>query len=246
VKRWKVWRCWLLCLLVLLAGCASPAPAPAPEQETACAVVARSADDVKPGDAGVLLYEDFSDQATSAFRTSRNDNVHYVFDSGAYRIGVHGPSLLVWSMIEDEHYADGSIQVTATMVAGAASSTSSLVFRYQNANNFYVFNVAQNGFYNLERFLNGDQLVLIDWTPSAAIERIPAATPDVSAWQQAGTRNVLRVDMQGERITLFVNDMSLETTTDSALRAGGVALAVNTFERGETIVCFDTLIIRTL
>jgi hypothetical protein len=73
-----------------------------------------------------------------------------------------------------------------------------------------------------------------------------SAASEVPAWQQVGVRNVLRVDMQGERIALLVNDVPLETTTDSTLREGGVALAVNTFERGDIVVCFDTLIIRTI
>jgi hypothetical protein len=234
-------------LVLLLTGCARAAPVP--EQDTVCAVAARLAGDVDLDESDVLLYEDFSDQAASAFRASGNERAHYVFDSGAYRIGVHVPSLLAWSMIEDKRYADGSIQVAATMVAGSASSASGLVFRYQDADNFYVFNVAHNGFYSLERFSDGEQMVLIDWTPSAAIERIPAAMSAASeapAWQQVGVRNVLRVDMQGERIALLVNDVPLETTTDSTLREGGVALAVNTFERGDIVVCFDTLIIRTI
>jgi hypothetical protein len=245
--RMRIWCCWLLCLLVLLAGCVSTAPAPEPD--TACAIAAHPAGDVEPTEPGILLYDDFSDQAASAFRASSSEHVQYAFDSGAYRIGVHVPSLLAWSMIEDERYSDGSIQVAATLAAGAASSASGLVFRYQDADNFYMFNVAYNGFYSLERFSDGEQVVLIDWTPSAAIERISAAAsavPNAPVRRQAGVQNVLRVDMQGEHITLLVNDVPLETTTDSMLREGGVALAVNTFERGETVVCFDTLIIRTI
>jgi hypothetical protein len=234
--------------VLLLADCTSTGPA-VPEQNMACAIGARLAGDVEPGDPAVLFYENFSNPAASAFRASGNDSAHYAFDSGAYRISVHVPSLLTWSMIEDERYSDGSIQVAATMVAGAASNASGLIFRYQDANNFYLFNVAHNGFYSLERFSGGDQVVLIDWTPSEAIERMPAATataPDGPARQQVGAQNVLRVDMQGEHIALLVNGVLLETTTDSVLREGGVALAVNTFERGETVICFDTLIIRTI
>jgi hypothetical protein len=105
-----------------------------------------------------------------------------------------------------------------------------LLVRYQNERNFYLFNVAANGFYNLERFDNGTWQTIINWTPSSAI-------------RGEGQPNTLRVVTSDDRIGLFVNGIWLEEARDRAFASGQVGLAVKTFERGGATVTFTDLLI---
>ncbi|NJL34969.1 MAG: hypothetical protein HC893_15385 [Chloroflexaceae bacterium] len=130
------------------------------------------------------------------------------------------------------------------MVQGTSGTASGLVFRYQNDDNFYRFNVTGNGLYNLELMSRGTLTVLIDWTPSHAIRQIDTRQSTFMAARQppAPVWNGLRVALHGKEMTLFVNGAALETTVDGTFSRGAVALSVNTFGSGAA-VCFDNLFV---
>jgi hypothetical protein len=231
---------WLagLLLAILLGGCAS---APPPASHTAASCRPRAAAPAAAPGAVVLLHEEFTDPAASRMQQQHTPYVRYAVESGAYRIAVEQPELLAWSLLEPS-YENVRIEAEATLIAGAPTSASSLIFRYHDANNFYLFNVAHNGYYSLERFAHGTHTVLIDWTHSNAIARLPTATPTPGA-PPPMAHNTLRVELRDDHIALAVNGTPLDHTLDDTLRRGQVALAVNTATHGPAVVCFDRLTI---
>jgi hypothetical protein len=229
------WRASLL-IAALLGGCAGASP-PA-IHTTACSPRAAAAPTAAPG-AAVLLREEFADPAASPMQQQHTAHVRYTLEGGAYRIAVERAELLAWSLLEPA-YENVRIEAEATLIAGAATSASSLIFRYHDANNFYLFNVAHNGYYSLERFTDGAHTVLIDWTHSSAIARLPDAPPGSPP---PTAHNTLRVEMRDDYIALAVNGTPLDHTLDDTFRRGQVALAVNTSEHGPAVVCFERLTI---
>lgn len=206
----------------------------------------------------VLLYDSFTSSQTSRLLTSQDRTVRFGLADGGYRITVRQPHTLAWSRLADDYrsYQDIAMQVETVLLAGSAQTTSSLLFRYQDDNNYYLFNVAYNGFYNLEVLEDGHPTRLIDWTPSAAIQTapwvsrsppMPTGPPELTR-PHAAPRNLLRVVVQGNRIGLFVNGVRLEETLDRTFRRGGLALAVQTFAvpaPGAATIHFDNLLVTT-
>jgi hypothetical protein len=221
----------------ILGGCMGAAPAPALNSAACTSIPYTAATPAAP----VLLREDFARPAASRMQQRHMPHARYAIEGGAYRIAVERSGLLAWSLLEPA-YENVRIEADTILIAGAATSASSLIFRYHDANNFYLFNVAHNGYYSLERFANGTHTMLIDWTHSSAIARLPEATPTPDAPPPAA-HNTLRVELRDDYIALAVNGTLLDHTLDDTLRRGQVALAVNTSAHGPAVVCFDNLTI---
>jgi hypothetical protein len=232
-------RVLVLALVLVLAGCAGePADLPSAASELAglrCpAPVVPPAIHAAPDAA--LFADDFSDPTSSRLRPGSGAQTRYAIDNGAYLLAVAAAPRIVWSRLQTS-YGAISLRVEATLVSGTSSTASALLFRYQDANNFYIFNVAHNGFYNLELYQQGARIVLIDWTPTDAIRQWPPEQRHAGV----GVRNMLRVDLHDEEIGLWVNGVRLEETLDSTFVRGDVALAVHTFATVPAAICFDNL-----
>ncbi len=228
----------LVAAMLLLSGCIGDVPPssmttpdPLPARQVRCPASIAASTGVTPTTstqqftADVLLHDDFAEPDNSRLQVATSSNVRYALDNGAYLVAVQSAPLLVWSRT-NQRYHNSVVQVDAVLAAGASATASGLIFRYQDDHNFYLFHVAYNGYYRLERLYENQTTVLIDWTPSPAID--PA-------------HNTLRVALQDERMTLFVNGRKLDETLDTTFRQGDVALAVQTFEQGSAAVCFDNL-----
>lgn len=177
------------------------------------------------------LRDDFSDEQASLLLAGGDTEARYSFIDGAYQVDVRMPNQLAWSEL-DGSYADASLAAAATIREGPPESAAALLFRYQDGDNFYIFNVAANGTYSLELRRNSQWTRLIDWTASPAIRSLNEA-------------NLLRVDATGDTFTLYVNDTRLGVATDPTFQRGGLALAVNTFDDGGARVTFDDLSVQS-
>lgn len=177
-----------------------------------------------------LLREDFADEQSSTLLAGGDAEARYSFQDGAYEVNLDQANQLAWSLLGGS-YADVSTAVDATLRASAENSAAALLFRYQDSDNFYIFNVAKNGTYSLELRRNSQWTQLIDWTPSPAIRGL-------------NQPNRLRVDAAGDTFTLYVNDTRLGAATDDTFQSGKLALAVNTFDDGGARVAFDNLLVQ--
>lgn len=230
---WRLWLHWLLWGL-LLAGCGGPAAPTVPAAR--CPATAPPASAPLPTDVGpVLLADDLSTPAVSQLQQADTGRIRYAFDQGAYLLAVEPAQTAAWSRLPGS-YQDVVVQVWATLASGDASSASSLLFRYQDDANFYRLHVAYNGFYSLERMQDGSPTLLIDWTSHPAIAQ---ATPA----RALPVANLLRVELRGPQIGLWVNGTLLEATLDQTFAQGGVAVGATTFAQGAAGICFDDILI---
>ncbi len=178
----------------------------------------------------ILLEDDFDDPDSSSLTAERTDTANYAFADGGYMITLDVPKYIVWSPLDGE-YGDGGIEVDTTFDHGPIESAVGLIFRYQDQDNFCFFSVAADGTYNLEMYENNEVQTLIDWTDSPEIEG-------------KGQLNRLRVETEGDRIRLYVNDKLLDEVSDDTFTEGSIALAVNTFDEGDAAFLFDNLVVR--
>jgi hypothetical protein len=219
--------CAGLMLLTLRSGISSARAKPT--AEPTATVTAPTSPTAQPpsGASGVIVYEDFADPRASALTAEEDKTSRSAFEDGAYVIEVKNSDTLAWA-VTDRSYSDIAIEAQASAAASAKVVAAGLIFHYQDNQNFYLFSVSSDGYYALELMRGAEWETLIDWTESDAI---------------SATRNTLRVETKGDRITLKVNGELLETTQDNTLVRGDAGLAVSSFATSQVMIRFDNLLI---
>lgn len=175
----------------------------------------------------VLLRENFNQPASSVVSSTEDEIARYDFVDGAYVIELKEPERIAWAMAGGPYDAV-RISVESYVSPSDPVAAVGLIFNYQDDDNFYLFSVANDGFYALE-VLEGDEwFTLIDWTPSELIDE---------------ARNNLGVITEGDQIMLYVNDTLLEETRDGTFVGGEAGLALTSFDVAPARVSFDNLLI---
>lgn len=192
-----------------------------------------SSDQMPTNEWTMMLYEPFTNTETGVIQGGQDDYTRSTIEQGSYALHVFSRGLLTWSLVDGLYTSKTNLAIEVETTTDQPGIASGIIFRYQDDDNFYLFNVATNGLYNLELIEHGTWTPLLEWTPSRAIAQV----------QQAGlpTTNVLRVELVHNTITLFVNGTRLETTIDDTWNRGKIALAVNTFDQHTTTIYFDNL-----
>lgn len=95
-------------------------------------------------------------------------------------------------------FADFDLTIEARAVDGPENNGFGVVFRLQDAENFYSFLISSDGYYRITRRLNGEEKELSAWIASPAIRT------------GIGETNWLRVAALGDRFWFYVNDQQLQ------------------------------------
>jgi tetratricopeptide (TPR) repeat protein len=149
------------------------------------------------------------------------------YENGQYHILVNARELFIWSTAGQD-FADFMVEVEATQVSGPNDNGYGLLFRLQDEQHFYRFDVSGDGFYLLSRRLENQWVTLIDWTASPFIHKGQAT-------------NRLKVICQGSQISLYVNNRHLTDFSDVSYSHGDIGLFAGTLSQGGVHISFDNL-----
>lgn len=192
-----------------------------------------------PVDVSARLAEIRTDDPTFSDDFRRNDGRWSMLADDAaapayvgrtYQITVNSANWLAWSfpaLDGDATPADLLVEVDVELVSGPADAEAGLVFRYVDQRNFYLFAIRGLQSYSLWKKVDDEWQAIIGWTESTAIAIDP------------GSINRLGVLVQGDQITLLVNDDAIDQVTDDTFADGSVGLAVGTFDEAQVVVAFD-------
>jgi hypothetical protein len=206
--------------LVVSSARAVPATAPAPPPTPA--------EVVKPV---TLFRDDFSDPTSGWSRTS-NDNGAKDYENGAYTIRVDKESLASWTGAPTEDYADATVEVDAKQISGADDARFGLMFRRQDNDNFYYYEINRQGQYRVGKQAGGEWQAVAgtDWTASPAITT-------------TGT-NRLKVVTAGSQINAYANDVLLVSLNDDTIAKGRPGLMAETTKGSRPVkVAFDNFVV---
>ena len=205
--------CIVFSLLFFLAACDGSVPGTDPNL--------LFSDNFAPGEVG-----DWQIEGDAAGQTTLlNENLV---------IEIHEPNLMQFSTLTTPGFTDFVLEVDARQLQGDLQSSFGILFRMQNPNQFYRYEITGNGMYMLERH-NGDgtwSRFVEDWQETAAIK------------QGVNQVNRLKVTAIGPNISIFVNDTLLFQAADSAYTSGTIALDAGTFTQPGLQVAFDNLKVR--
>lgn len=154
------------------------------------------------------------------------------------------------------YFTDFDLTIDAQAISGPIDNAFGVVFRLQDPRNYYVFLISSDGYYSVERAVDGDRKVISTWIQDASIGLGLDAV------------NTIRVLAIGDTFHFFVNDVplhlcipdSIEGTStyragecvggqmldafvDDAHDAGRVGVTALTFNAPDVIVNFDNLVI---
>ena len=181
---------------------------------------------------------------TDAFVPGQSGDCHFEQDeSGSTAIvneqlvvTITTPNTMQYSALENAVFGDFVLEVDAWQRSGPPESSYGILFRIQDGQQFYRFDVTGSGLFMVER-RNADET----WT-----RLIPEWSPTTALNQGLNVANRLKVIAAGPTLTFYVNDVLLTQVNDSTFSSGGIALDAGTFGGGNLQVSFDNLSITSV
>jgi len=155
------------------------------------------------------------------------------YEDGAYFIDVKVPD---WygNSLAGQHFTNFVIDVDTIQDVPAEDNSYGIVCRYQDEENFYLFEISNDGYFSISALVNNEWMTLVDWTESAAINC------------GQGAKNHLTVTCKGDRLNLAVNGQELTEITDGTFLSGDIGLTASTYSKGGARVVFDNLVVWSL
>lgn len=144
------------------------------------------------------------------------------------RITLTDSQTVAWSL-SDLTANNFYLEVDAFHVIGPLDNGFGLLFRYEDAENFYLFVASHDGYYSLQTVTDGAWGELIEWTPSDQIN------------SEAEAINTLGVLADGSQITILLNGTVMATVEDDRFIGGRIGLMAGSFDEGGVEVAFDDL-----
>jgi uncharacterized repeat protein (TIGR02543 family) len=180
----------------------------------------------------LLIYEDDFSNPNSGWLQESFENYEYSYEDGEYHILVKNFDWSVWAWIDAGPFTDFALEIDARLVSGPSGSAYGVIFRLQNADNFYNFEVKGNGYYYLKKYLNNEWVTLQALTRSDFIN-------------EGNSTNHLKVVCEGSQIEVYVNGYHLATVTDDSFPDGYVGMIAYAFGP-DTRVAFDNIKVYSL
>jgi len=139
-------------------------------------------------------------------------------EGGEYHIYSPDSDYYTWKLpsVDDFVY-----EASARWLGGETDSGYGIIFRAVDGDNYYLFDVTQNGFYKLDKKIDGEYYEITPWVRSSAVN------PDA--------RNVLKVEAVGKNISLYINNFKVEDLVDDTFDQGEFGF----FSAGGVHAAFD-------
>jgi len=147
------------------------------------------------GDAGDVLYAAGFDAFEDEWQHIDDGRLYAAVENGMLRLS--GRAGTPFSAAKPV-FTDFDASVTVTARENPAHEGYGLVFRVQDPDNLYMFWISSDGYYRVNRLLNGEEKRLSTWIPSTAIE------------QGFDVENRIRVVGRGDEFQFFINGQQVE------------------------------------
>jgi hypothetical protein len=213
--------CLGACLIVALSG-GSPTPTP-----TLTSTPLPTATPTPGPQPGALLYQEDFTAPGSEWDNQDQTDVAYRFDEGEYSIEVRKANWMAWDGTSGS-YGDFVLDLDASLVDGDPYNAYGCLFRYQDKNNHYEFDMNGNGSYTIGKDVNDEWIKLVDWTAHPAIKA-------------QGEVNHIRLIAYGDIFTVYINGEFVNQFTDSTFESGDVAPVVTSYDTPPARATFDNI-----
>lgn len=212
------------------ASTASPKPSRIPPTPTRTPVPTKSP---QPNEVLLPYIDDhFSDPDKSEFEAYSNAKSNHYFKNGEYFIEVKDDYAIIFSTTQTS-FSEFYVETMARCVTLAKGQRYGLVLNSQDASNFYMFAISNDGYYSFEKMEAGNWVKLIDATYSADI------------YTGVG-RNVLSVTAIEGTFYLFINEKLLDIVEEATFTEGQIGLLAIAEAEDGFEVAFDYVYINPI
>jgi S1-C subfamily serine protease len=180
-----------------------------------------------PAGSTAIAEDDFSDKNTEWPEGSNSDEAYY-YKNDRYYIEVKKSDYTV-PITFGKKLTDVLIQIDTRVERSSNDGDYGVICRYQDNQNFYMFEITQDGYYAIYKLYRGDWYPLIEYTYSDMLVNLQDA--------QFNTACI------GSTLTLAVNGKLLGEITDYSIGSGDFGFFAGTFDTGNNIISFDNLIV---
>jgi hypothetical protein len=129
------------------------------------------------------------------------------------------------------YFTDFILEVETWLVSGTDNNWHAVFCRWRDEDNYYAFAISADGYYTIEKVVDGDITAFVEPTYSSYIN------------QGVGAVNLIHIECIGSSLSLSVNGHVLATVTDATFTGGDIALAANAQAGTSTEVAFDNIVV---
>ena len=174
--------------------------------------------------------DDFSDPS-SGWDRSEDAGSQTDYAAGGYRIYVDQPDRMYWAN-PGQIFEAVSIQVEADKIAGTDDNFFGILCRYQDPDNFYLFAISSDGFYQVGKYKDGEYSVIDNGEGYS------------DSIHQGKTRNQLRAKCIHTTLRLYANETRLAEVEDADFSKGDIGLMAAALDVPGTNILFDNFVAR--
>ncbi len=163
------------------------------------------------------------------------------------------------------YWADFDLTVQASPRGGPLNNGYGIIFRLKSKGNtspadddYYLFLVSSDGYYQVARSVEGKQRELSTWIPSSLVNQ---GFDVINTLRVVAVGNGFRFFINGQPVQLCVPEASdgvstyderrggciggamVDTLTDSAITDGQIGVAVQSFDEPGVVVAFDNVVV---
>ncbi|MBT3362752.1 MAG: hypothetical protein HN929_03175 [Chloroflexi bacterium] len=181
----------------------------------------------------VLFSDDFSDD-TSGWSTYNHLRVggHALYKDGYFSVKNSTAEEESDYSYSGHNLTDFILEVESTLIGGTDDNWQIIACRDKAVGN-YSFGISADGYYFIDKTINGEETILAEPSTSPFIEQGLNAT------------NLIHVECIDNNLSMSVNGHLLSELTDSSLTSGDIGFIVYSLGGDYTEVAFDNLIVIT-
>ena len=179
---------------------------------------------------GALFSDDFS-QDRGDWEVYSDADGEVFYDDGWLHVINYTTSPIDTVTLLDGNFSDFVMEVDTKLVDGTDDNWHGIICRYQDDANYYAFAISADGYYLITKFADA---AIVDLEPVTQSEHID------QGWD---TVNSVRIECNGNRLTLSVNGHVLGSVTDSTFSSGQIGLTCTSWGGTFSQIAFDNLVI---
>jgi hypothetical protein len=179
-----------------------------------------------------IAFQDGFSNSSSGWKTNKQSIFESGYSNGEYYILIKNPNTnVVCSNSYGPFINNFTYEIGARLMSGPSQSGYGITFRHQNDLNFYRFLVWENGYYMVQKCLDGIYFGLQGKTSTEFIK-------------QGNNSNHLKVVCKDTQIDVYVNGIYLTTIIDNSISDGKIGLSgISPQNESNTYVVFDNCVV---
>ena len=178
----------------------------------------------------IIVSDNFSDQDSGWESFSDEDGSVAYEDGWLYIMDTTNKDKTTKSCLKQQ-FSDFVLDVDTKLIEGSDDNWHVIYCRMTDLDNNYGFGISADGYYAMDRWVDGERTWLIAPTESAYINK------------GVDNANHIQIKCVGEELSFFVNEHLLGTIPDSFHEAGDICLAARAMSGTFTKIAYDNFVL---